>query len=94
MIDVLIPFLFGLMVGAGGGVMIAALLVASRDTPPQPHEIDLIRRQALLDEISKRIQQLQDTIDQYSAFMVLVRNEPAVMLTAPEKNEEPSDGDY
>ena len=40
MIDVLIPFLFGLMVGAGGGVMIAALLVASRDTPPQPRETD------------------------------------------------------
>lgn len=36
MIDVLIPFIFGLLVGAGGGVMIAALLVASRDTPPQP----------------------------------------------------------
>lgn len=34
MIDVLIPFVFGLMVGAGGGVMIAALLVASRDSKP------------------------------------------------------------
>ena len=33
MIDIIIPFMFGLMVGAGGGVMIAALLVASRDTP-------------------------------------------------------------
>lgn len=32
MIDVLIPFVFGLMVGAGGGVMIAALLVASRES--------------------------------------------------------------
>lgn len=37
MIDIIIPFLFGLMVGAGGGVMIAALLVASRETP-QPRE--------------------------------------------------------
>lgn len=37
MIDLLIPFLFGLMVGAGGGVMIAALLVASRDAS-QPRE--------------------------------------------------------
>lgn len=38
MIDIIIPFLFGLMVGAAGGVMIAALLVASRDTTPQPRE--------------------------------------------------------
>ena len=32
MIDIIIPFLFGLMVGAAGGVMIAALLVASRES--------------------------------------------------------------
>lgn len=32
MIDVIIPFVFGLMVGAAGGVMIAALLVASRES--------------------------------------------------------------
>jgi gas vesicle protein len=32
MIDVVIPFLLGLMVGAAGGVMIAALLVASRES--------------------------------------------------------------
>lgn len=32
MIDVLIPFLFGLIIGAAGGVMIAALLVASRES--------------------------------------------------------------
>ena len=38
MIDIIIPFLFGLMVGSAGGVMIAALLVASRDTPPHPRE--------------------------------------------------------
>lgn len=33
MIDLLIPFIFGLLVGAGGGVMIAALMAASRERP-------------------------------------------------------------
>lgn len=32
MIDVIIPFVFGLVIGSAGGVMIAALLVASRES--------------------------------------------------------------
>lgn len=70
MIDVLIPFLFGLMVGAAGGVMIAALLVASRESekigangPTEGH--DLIRRDDAIEAVYTRIKQIGLENDPY-----------------------------
>ena len=70
MIDIIIPFLFGLMVGAGGGVMIAALLVASRESEKigakgftEGH--DLIRRDDAIEAVYARIRQIGYENDPY-----------------------------
>ena len=70
MIDIIIPFLFGLMVGAAGGVMIAALLVASRESEKigakwltEGH--DLIRRDDAIEAVYTRIKQIGYGNDPY-----------------------------
>lgn len=82
MIDIIIPFMFGLMIGAGGGVMIAALLVASKESEKIAKGLteghDLIRRDDAIEAVYTRIKQIGLENDPYVlSIRQAIRDMPA-----------------